>query len=374
MKRSRPLRKTHLYSKTAKTLMVLLAGLILVANLYILSETKKLVASFSNQQNQATWYLFQLNKELQDLVSNASHLGDGDNHLPTVLLKYDLAWSRFDLLTSNKEADDFLSLEGTRTFFTQLFSEFREIEPLLETIEENQLRSSTEFIKKVSTVHQKLVQYTNRNFRMASPLYLERRSQVNNLEKMQTALFILLVICISLIGYVYSRELKYSRQLAMTDTLTSLPNRLALFNLVDDLNKRNCSFDFFLLDLDGFKQVNDKFGHQVGDGALIEVARRLNSIKKTKAYAFRMGGDEFALVVPVNKCCSGDAFRKVLEQVFQPLFTQEKIHYDLSTSIGFANFPEDSSDIDELIRCADQRMYQMKFLHRDESEVERDCK
>ncbi|MDB1125779.1 hypothetical protein [Vibrio algarum] len=96
--------------------MATIAVLILIANIYILGETKKLGSSFASQQNQATWYLFQLNKELIDLVSNASHLGDGDGHLPEVLLKYDLAWSRFDLLLTNKEADDFMSLEGTKFF------------------------------------------------------------------------------------------------------------------------------------------------------------------------------------------------------------------------------------------------------------------
>lgn len=368
MKRARPIKKMHLYSKTAKTLMATIAVLILIANIYILGETKKLGSSFASQQNQATWYLFQLNKELIDLVSNASHLGDGDGHLPEVLLKYDLAWSRFDLLLTNKEADDFMSLEGTKFFFTQLFDEFKEMEPLLETIGENTSKSSIEFVNKATEVHQKLVQYTNRNFRVASPLYLERRSQVNNLEFMQTALLSILVVCILIIGFIFSRELKHSRRLAMTDTLTSLPNRFALFNLVDEFNHENRSFNLFLLDLNGFKQVNDQFGHQVGDGALIEVAKRLNSIRMTKVHAFRIGGDEFAVVVPENEVLSADDFCKALEQVFQQPFKHEDIRYELSTSIGFANFPEDSDDIDELIRHADQRMYQMKFSHRDKKE------
>ncbi|MFC1233714.1 GGDEF domain-containing protein [Vibrio sp. F74] len=365
MKIERSTKKAHLYSGTAKLLLSIFAIIILIANIYILSETKKLVASFSSQQNQATWFLFQLNKELLELASNASHLGDGDNHLPSVILKYDLAWSRFDLLLTSKESDDFMALTGTRPFFTDLFDEYKKIEPLLEAIDETKSENPIEFVNETTKIHKQLVDYINRNFRVASPLYLERRNQVNNLEQMQTALLLLLVVCISIIGLIYSRELKYSRCLALTDTLTSLPNRLALFNVVDELNNENKSFNLFLLDLNGFKQINDKYGHQVGDNALIEVANRLNLNRSMKSYPFRIGGDEFAVVVPEEFLSSGDDFCKVLESIFHHPFKHEDTHYELSTSIGFANYPNDSIHIDELIRHADQRMYQMKFTHRE---------
>lgn len=346
-------------------MLILLACATLIANIFILGETKKLVNSFSNQQNQATWFLFQLNKELLELVSNANHLGDGDDHLPEVLLKYELAWSRFDLIMTNEEADDFMSLSGTRSFFSKLFEQYKNAEPLLSALEEKSNPSSLQFVAKIETVHDQLIDYTNRNFRVASPLYLERREQVNDLERMQTALLLLLVFCIGIISFVFSSELKHSRRLALTDTLTTLPNRLALFNVVDDLYNNDRAFKLFLLDLDGFKQVNDQFGHQVGDEALVEVAKRIQVLVKTTNLAFRIGGDEFAIIMLEEQLLSADRFCQELVTVFKKPFCHEQMEYELSTSIGYASFPSDSMHIDELIRYADKRMYHMKFEHRE---------
>jgi diguanylate cyclase (GGDEF)-like protein len=371
MNKRQNFKKTHLYSRTAKSLLTILAAFILLANVVLLNETKRLVDSFSSQQNQATWFLFQLNKELLELSANSTHIGDGHGHLEKTKLKYDLAWSRFDLLVTNQEADDFMSLEGTRTFFTRLFDEFKALDPLLQSIDRDDLSQANAFSIRIIAVQKKLVDYINHNFRVASPLYLEKREQVHYLEKLQTVLLFLLIICIALIIVIFSRELGHSRRLARTDTLTSLPNRLALFNYVEQLKGDKCSFNLFLLDLNGFKEINDKYGHQVGDRTLIEVAKRLSSLRTQPDFAYRIGGDEFAIIVQTDDLSSSHRFCKRLESVFERPFSHSTYQYELSTSVGCANFPEDSIYIDELIRYADQRMYEMKFSHRGRVEERR---
>lgn len=346
---------------------MVIAAMVLTANLVLLNETRKLVLSYSSQQNQATWFLLQLSKEISELVSEASHLGDGDVHLPRVMLKYELAWSRFDLIMTSKESDEFMSLPGTKAFFSSQFTQFKAIEPLLKKVDESRPETGEVFHREVRQLYDNLIAYINKNFSVASPLYTEKREQVNRLEALQVGLLILLVGSILLIGLIFSKELKHSRRLALTDTLTSLGNRLALFSQVEELNNANRPFVIYLLDLNGFKSVNDKYGHVVGDTVLQEVAKRLNQMCDKDQAAYRIGGDEFAVLVPCDQLDNKQSFADQLSLLFGSLFHADHITLDLSTSVGFATFPDDSVDIDDLVRCADNRMYHMKFAKKKEA-------
>jgi diguanylate cyclase (GGDEF)-like protein/putative nucleotidyltransferase with HDIG domain len=151
---------------------------------------------------------------------------------------------------------------------------------------------------------------------------------------------------------------------ATTDYLTNLPNARSLFLQLDaELSRGRRSeqpLALLVLDLDGFKEVNDKYGHLEGNRVLKNVATALKSACREYDYVARMGGDEFVILLPGAKPHDVDAkltqFRDLVKQVGSEVFGASQ----LTVSIGVAHFPEDGIDAEELLAEADRRMYKEK--------------
>lgn len=158
------------------------------------------------------------------------------------------------------------------------------------------------------------------------------------------------------------RRLKHQ---AEHDALTNLPNRVKLSaSLSDALTVAavaKTDVAVFLLDLDGFKDVNDTLGHEFGDLLLREVSQRLDSLMPEGALLARFGGDEFVFFVPgIGGSTAAETFaRSVLERLKQPI-QADAISLEISGSIGAALFPDDGDTVEELIQHSDIAMYAAK--------------
>lgn len=155
------------------------------------------------------------------------------------------------------------------------------------------------------------------------------------------------------------------QRIAQFDVLTELPNRTQmnerLHKLVEQANRDNLLLALIFLDLDGFKQLNDRFGHLLGDRILVMVAQRLKQVARSTDMVARLGGDEFALVL--SGLPNMDEIERVAERVLALMsapFSIDGKHYELSASLGITVFPFDSADMATLLRHADQAMYQAK--------------
>jgi len=153
--------------------------------------------------------------------------------------------------------------------------------------------------------------------------------------------------------------------LAHYDNLSKLPNRLAFHDRLRQSilrAKRNQNeVAVMFLDLDGFKQVNDTLGHNAGDEVIRQVATRLGSVMRETDTIARFGGDEFTVLLAEVDAREGIeiAAQKIIEAVAEPIRI-EKADALVTTSIGISIFPQDSDDIDTLIRHADMAMYAAK--------------
>lgn len=154
-------------------------------------------------------------------------------------------------------------------------------------------------------------------------------------------------------------------RMANEDALTMLPNRHWLAGYLPQAIERAGTFGtmlgLFFIDLDGFKDINDRYGHQTGDLVLREVARRIQSILRQDDKAVRLGGDEFLILV--EQVLS----RSLLEQVATRLCAalNEPLSLDgntlaLGASIGISVFPEHGKTPDTLLNHADAAMYDAK--------------
>ena len=155
---------------------------------------------------------------------------------------------------------------------------------------------------------------------------------------------------------------------ATTDYLTGLPNARSLFMHLDGelaRNRRsNSSLTVLVCDLDGFKAINDRFGHLEGNKVLKEVASGLKDGCREYDYVARMGGDEFVLILPGLRDSDVEAKKRRLENLATSAgreITGEEI---LSFSVGEAQFPRDGADAETLLAEADKRMYRVKQEHK----------
>jgi diguanylate cyclase (GGDEF)-like protein len=150
---------------------------------------------------------------------------------------------------------------------------------------------------------------------------------------------------------------------AAHDALTGLPNRTALSRHLQQVLHDRCSDHaaVLLLDLDGFKQVNDTLGHHRGDELLQQVAARLRAAAPPRAQVARLGGDEFAVVLPAvrDRTEAVDIARDLLTALVAPL-PVGGIQLEVSASIGVAMAPEHADDVATLLRRADMAMYEAK--------------
>jgi diguanylate cyclase (GGDEF)-like protein/PAS domain S-box-containing protein len=155
------------------------------------------------------------------------------------------------------------------------------------------------------------------------------------------------------------------RTLSITDGMTGLYNRRGfetLANMQCNIAHRLGQRLYLLYaDLDGLKKINDTFGHQEGDRAIIEVAKILDLNYRRSDIVARIGGDEF-LIFPVGSCDDDvDTIRKRLQQVLNNYNEQSELKYKISLSIGIACYdPEHPCSIDELLDQADRFMYEEK--------------
>ena len=158
-----------------------------------------------------------------------------------------------------------------------------------------------------------------------------------------------------------SAERQKMEDLANTDGLTGLSNERSFNATLQKKEQAGEPFALFYLDLDSFKPVNDTYGHDVGDQLLKAVSWRLRACVRSSDYAFRIGGDEFALIVngAVNEEFCAKRTERIKNVLTQPfVINGQELH--IGTSCGSALYPADSTEVKEIRILADQRMYEDK--------------
>lgn len=156
-----------------------------------------------------------------------------------------------------------------------------------------------------------------------------------------------------------------SRSMALHDPLTGLPNRRLLVDRMEqlaDLSERTgLGFQVFFVDLNGFKPINDTYGHAAGDAVLQEVGARLQRETRDVDTIARIGGDEFVVVVPGG--FSQTTVRAIVERLREAVCAPVRVgehQIVIQASVGYAFYPDDAATIPELLELADQRMYRAK--------------
>lgn len=167
------------------------------------------------------------------------------------------------------------------------------------------------------------------------------------------------------------------RQLAITDGLTGLSNhrnfKEFFMKELDRAKRHQLNISLVMIDIDFFKHYNDTHGHQAGDVLLKQVSHLFAQNIRKNDLAARYGGEEFALVlIETGKVAASIVAEKIKNFVEEHTFQNEHTQPNgkVTVSMGVAAYPDDATDFDELIRCADRRLYAAKEMGRNRVVVE----
>lgn len=168
----------------------------------------------------------------------------------------------------------------------------------------------------------------------------------------------------------HDRTKEAIRHMALHDVLTGLANRRYFEEMIEralsNAGREGDRFGLVIIDLDGFKPVNDRYGHAVGDAVLKVVADRLHGMMRAGDFCARIGGDEFAVIVG-GVGSAGDLMLvadKIRAALAVPVVVDGRAAIEVGASVGHALCPDDGETADSLVVVADGRMYQAKQLGR----------
>jgi diguanylate cyclase (GGDEF)-like protein len=217
--------------------------------------------------------------------------------------------------------------------------------------------------------------YKTKSF-LSVPIKIEDRvtGVLNVSDKMKGGVFNeddlnLIMSLINNISIAIERSLLYQqteefKKLSITDPLTGIYNRRHLNTRLSEeitrYNRYKHHFSFLMLDLDGFKEYNDTYGHISGDRLLKSLAHTIAKSLRTIDIAARFGGDEFVAIFPQTPKVDAIQITNRLKEQIDKSLSQEDIEMSLTISMGLATYPDDASSIMELIEKTDQALYLAK--------------
>ena len=178
-----------------------------------------------------------------------------------------------------------------------------------------------------------------------------------------------------IVGFLFSLKGRDSAlaDLSYRDSLTSLYNARKFIDTLKQMTRLQKPYTLIYLDLNDFKEINDSLGHETGDQVLMIMGRKLSNCIRNDDIAFRIGGDEFAVILP------GNHEQKFVEMVINRIKTSAErenvlrnVRLTVSTSAGYSRYPLDSQDYEEIIKIADKAMYEDKHKIKEQKNKEKE--
>ncbi len=202
-------------------------------------------------------------------------------------------------------------------------------------------------------------------------LYLYDKSKIEQLNIVFLSFLVSYTVLATIMYYIIKKfELKHlkSKKLSYMDVLTSAYNRKMVEEYIEQrqLTPKD-AFTLFYMDLNDFKPVNDVHGHEVGDKLLVAFVERMRHNFKADSVVARMGGDEFVLILQQE--FSETALKSIIARIdalSKKQFYIDTLNINISSSIGFGQFPQEGNSMAEILAKADERMYAWKKRVKDE--------
>lgn len=317
--------------------------------------------SVTKSQNEAIWFVLQLTKEYSEFIYELKTYQHQPNNYNQVLIQYEILWSRFGSFLNNSEVT---YLRDSKNIINEVFIQFERLKMLeSDVVKINQANNIHMLIIKFRENFESLMVTFNREFHLNKGEHKNTISSISLVEKIIRFLIVATIIVGIFLSYLLFKDVRTNRRLAMYDSLTALNNRLWLNQKLATLEYKQTRFNFYLIDLDGFKAINDTYGHHVGDEFLRGVSNQLRNLTNSKCFAARMGGDEFAFIEILKDdqgTCSHSPIATKLSAALQTTLAIAGVKHTISASVGVSQYPTYAQNVSQLLKQADTAMYDAK--------------
>lgn len=344
-------------SRKITSLLTYITPLLIISILIAVAALKRNSDTIANSQNEAAWYVLQLNKEYAEFHHQLHRYASGNSDHNDMMLQYEILWSRFTTILTNTHISHLYHFDGAYHQISKQFAYIQSIEQQLIALEPGYPEQA--LITQVKERYENLVVFLSHKFRLSSGDLLKRVEATQTMKLLIYFLLCAIVLLGGILFWALWRESTSMRKLAMSDTLTGIHSRLWLNNHLNELVDAQQPFRFYLVDLDGFKQINDTQGHHIGDQLLKVVATRLAALSGEHYHVARMGGDEFAVIESLSVQHEINISQKLLNSFQQPTVLNGRT-FAISASIGSSEFPLNASSVSEVLQQADFAMYEIK--------------
>lgn len=334
-----------------------------VSALVSLAQLKQSIAILDDRYGTSVWALFQLKTELRRFNDTLSIYKHSSSEYDQVTDRYDLLWSRFPVLLEGEDAFQLRKIPNAPKTVFEAFQTVKSLEKLVvgELKHDPELSTHIQVTLKPHLIAVDKLALDNYHFN--NDFYNRGDQRVAKLQKQLIWLMLGLIASGSLFLLMILKESRINKYQAEHDSLTAMPNRAYLRKELSALCKENSAFALHLIDLNGFKDVNDTLGHHAGDVLLQSVSKRLvNEVdKQFGCITCRMGGDEFAVL---HRFYTGEQdLSEVTTQIIKSLeseFTVDDHPCFIGGSVGSVIYPNHGSTASQLLTHADIAMYKAK--------------
>ncbi|WP_027203509.1 ABC transporter substrate binding protein [Butyrivibrio fibrisolvens] len=173
-------------------------------------------------------------------------------------------------------------------------------------------------------------------------------------------LIILIIILLFVIIVIQAKANRQHERMLNNDYLTQIPNRHYINQKIDQLNSTFTPYGLAMIDVDHFKDINDTYGHLVGDEVLVEISTRFSSIASKHITFARIGGDEFTMVITGPEIDNADNICRQIQNIIRNAIVINKKKLEITLSIGCALYPTDTNDPTQIMALADRALYYVK--------------
>ena len=349
-------RKSMLKMHAKKTYVLFLIVLLFVisagTSLSLLSKSQELLLWNERASGRALVQLVILQQSYLSVLMQKQRGDDVDEQL---LISYDLTWSAYETLLKGSKKAYFIQGGRRMNKLTGHFNLFKESDPMQVKLSGERL---TIALHNTRQAHAYIVELLNHEFQGFSQQTHLRDFELVRLNKVMIVGLLGLTFSGAFFLFIILRERRRMAYLAYHDALTDIGNRSALKEKITKLQLDGEPFSVLLLDIDGFKLVNDNYGHDVGDKLLIQLSQSMKQICGVVNVVGRLGGDEFAIIYRSKNSVERIALK--LLDITERAINIKGFDCDVGLSIGICHASIKHESWVDILKEADDAMYQAK--------------
>lgn len=333
------------------------------STLYCLVQIQNATRVMEKYTYDVSWALMQLQLELGRFINAVEiyHYGGIDHE--TLLLRYDILWSRTPILLSGQLRKSLADNPKTLRLVQLTESNIRKLEPELTRLKPG-MPDYQQIMMTLAPLQEPLSYSLASMMQKNINVYSGNDKRFGQLRDALLFMVLGLVISVILLSALLVREARRHFRTARVDPLTGLANRLALLEKMESYVSRDTPFGLILIDINDFRDINSKFGYSTGDILLQELAKRLSALCENGEWVARLGGDQLAMLQRDSSDLRQvrELVARVLHAIKQDIII-DSYPFRLEVGIGIAFFPTDSNQTQELLSRAEQALFHSRKTH-----------